>query len=168
MIIILYAVLLIISIFATVFLDSFFCALIGCTTTFLILVLVYREENKYVTLPLFTMIFIILDVVYHYSTGTNMLIALVCLLLLELIRKLFSLYSGLVLYIVQGIIFYLYYTLIRVIPQLFTIGSVGYLTKDVLLPSIWKTIFSIIIVFIVNILTAKVRNRGNNSRFQLK
>jgi hypothetical protein len=75
---------------------------------------------------------------------------------------------GILSVFIKTIIFWFYYILLTLFPNLFTTGEFGFLTFDNLLSSFLRALFSVLVLLLLEYLYARFRKRGNTSQIRLK
>jgi hypothetical protein len=79
-----------------------------------------------------------------------------------------SLDFGLIAFLVKTAIFWVYYILLLILPDLFVVGSLGALTGDEVLRALLSAFLTAIGVFILDYILTGFRKRGKSSQIRLK
>jgi len=151
----------------TVFLDSFFVALAGFRILPVIAITMYNKVNwKY--LVVFSLLSsLLLDVVYHYVLGTNLLILVIILFLGRIIAIFVPWGSNLGSYALKYLSFILYYILLALIPSLISSGTWGILSWGVVGGALLKSIFAVGFCLLFDVLLSRVRSKDNSTKLKL-
>ncbi len=151
----------------TIFLDSFFVALAGFRILPVIVIAIYSKVNwKYIAL--FSILSsLLLDVVYHYVLGTNLLILAIILFLGRIVSIFVPFGSNIGSYALKYLGFILYYILLALIPSLIGNGTWGILTWSIIGLACLKSLFTIGICFVFDIVLSNVRSKDNSTKLKL-
>jgi hypothetical protein len=76
--------------------------------------------------------------------------------------------AGLLSIFIKTLIFWSYYILLAVLPNLFVSGEFGFLNFNDLLSSLLRAVFSVLVLLFLEYLYARFRKRGNTSQIRLK
>ena len=158
----------ILGLFALVYFENLIFALIGIKLSLVIFFFLFRKVDSKIFFVVFLLVFLILDVVYKLPLGSNILVLSVPLLLYLLVSMFVSLDLGLIAFMVKTVIFWVYYILLFILPNLFTVGSFGVLTWDEVLRALLKAFLTAVGVFILDYILASFRRRGKSSQIRLK
>lgn len=152
----------------TIFLDSFFVALAGFRI-FPVLNFILYDKIKWKYLLLFlVLVSFVLDVIYHYVLGTNLFVLAIILLAGRAISLFAPLGYNLVGYIVKCIFFFLYYVLLALIPSLISQGVWGELTWALVGGYLLKSLFSLGLCLVFDILWNRLRQRDDSTKLKLR
>ncbi len=157
-----------VSLFLLLFLESFFHNLIGFHLVFLLFLFLYRKIDWKWLLGAGATMFLVLDVVMHYSFGSNLLIALIPLSIYVLASMFVSAESGVVSYLVKFFVVFLYYILLAVVPIFFLEGHFGFLDKGVILKALVMSVLSTLLLYIGDRLQYVFRKKGSDSLIRFK
>lgn len=151
----------------TVFLDSFLVALAGFRILPVIVITMYNKANwKYIAV--FALLSsLLLDVVYHYVFGTNLLILVLILFLGRVIAIFVPWGNNLGSYVLKYFGFILYYILLALIPSLISSGSWGILSWGIVGGALLKSLFSIGSCFLFDIVLSSIRSKDNSTKLKL-
>lgn len=161
------AVLTILFSILTVFLDSFFVAFAGFRILPVVVIAIYGKVNwKYIAL--FSILSsLLLDVVYHYVLGTNLLILAIILFLGRIVSIFVPFGSNIGSYALKYLGFILYYVLLALIPSLISNGTWGILSWGIIGLACLKSLFAIGICFVFDIVLSNVRSKDNSTKLKL-
>lgn len=151
----------------TVFLDSFFVALAGFRILPVIVITMYNRVNwKYIAI--FSLLSsLLLDVVYHYVLGTNLLILVLILFLGRIIAIFVPWGNNIGSYALKYLGFILYYILLALIPTLISNGTWGILSWSVAGGSLLKSLLAIGFCFVFDIVLSRVRSKDSTTKLKL-
>lgn len=158
----------ILGLFALVYLESLFVALIGFKLSLVIFFFLFRKVDLKIFFIISFFVFLVFDVVYKLPLGSNILILSIPLLAYLLVSMFVSLDLGLVAFVVKTVIFWAYYVMLLVLPNLFVVGRFGALTWDEVLRALLRGVLTTVGVFILDYVLAGFRKRGNSSQIRLK
>ena len=158
----------ILGLFALVYLESFLLALIGIKLSLVMFFFLFRKVDLKIFFFLSFLVFLFLDVVYKLPFGSHILIISLPLLLYLLVSMFVSLDFGLVAFLVKTVIFWIYYLILLVLPNLFAVGRFGALTWEEALSALLRAFLTASGVFILDYILAGFRKRGNSSQIRLK
>lgn len=155
------------AIFGVVFFESFFIALGGFRIFFLISLISFKKVNwKYLTV-FAILTSLILDIIYHYALGTNLLIVIIPFLLLvgsSLFVPLGRSISG---YAIKFTIFCIYYVLLTVVPSFFLDGVFSQISWVILGGIVIKSFVSIILCMLADLGWSRLRGKEENNKIRL-
>ncbi|KUK67416.1 MAG: transmembrane(s)protein [candidate division WS6 bacterium 36_33] len=158
----------ILGLFALVYLESMFLALIGIKLSLIIFFFLFRKVDLKIFFIISFIVLLIFDVVYKLPLGSNILIFSVPLLLYLLISMFVSLESSLVAFLIKTVIFWVYYIVLLTLPNLFVVGRFGALTWNEVLRALLSAFLTTLGVFMLDYILAGFRKRGNSSQIRLK
>jgi len=158
----------ILGVFALVYFESLFLALFGFRLFIIIFFFLFRKVDWKPFFPVAAVSLLIFDVVYKLPLGSNMLMVAIPFGLYLLLSLFISLEIGFVSFFIQIAIFWFYYVLLAVLPNLFVTGQFGFLTTNNLLISLLRAVISVLVLFLLERLYASFRKRGNTSQIRLK
>jgi len=158
----------ILGLFALVYFENLILSLVGIKLSLVIFFFLFRKVDSKIFFTVSFLAFLILDVVYKLPLGSNVLVLAIPLLLYLLISMFVSLDFGLIAFIVKTVIFWVYYILLLVLPNLFTVGSFGALTGDEALRALLRAFLTAVGVFILDYILTSFRRRGKSSQIRLK
>jgi hypothetical protein len=158
----------ILGLFSLVYLESLILALIGLKLFLIIFFFLFRKVDSKLFFLISFVVLLVLDIVYKLPLGSNILILALPLLLYLLVSMFVSLDFGLVAFLVKTVIFWVYYIILLVLPNLFVVGRFGALTWDEVLRALLRAFFTSVGVFILEYILAGFRKRGNSSQIRLK
>lgn len=154
--------------FLTIFLESFFTAFCGFKMIYLFTLAGFKKVDwKY--LLIFTVVTsLILDVVYHYILGTNLLLICIPLLIMWGTSFLVPLENSFPSYIVKFVTFLIFYFASYWIPNLLLEGIWKYITWGVIGGIAVKSIISVLICFAFDVIWLGIRSKQENTKLKLK
>ena len=158
---------IIISSLAVIFLESFLIALCNFRIFFLVVLLLFKKINWKYILIFAILTSLILDVVYHYILGTNLLILAIPLLVMLGISLLIPIDNTLPGYVVKLFCIILYYFLVYWIPNLLIMGNFQTITFGIIVGIVLKSIFSLGICVVFDILWGKLRKKETLTKLRL-
>ncbi len=162
---ILYA--LIIS-FLVIVLEGFFVALGNLRFFFLLNLSLFGKVNWKFLLTFSLVGSLILDVVYHYVLGTNLLLVAISLLLMLGISLLIPLENNLPGYSVKFVCIFIYYLSVALIPELILTGQWVPLTGLLLGGMVLKAAISIAFCIVFDIVWSRLRKREEGTKIRLQ
>lgn len=162
---ILYA--LIIS-FLVIVLEGFFVALGNLRFFFLLNLSLFGKVNWKFLLTFSLVGSLILDVVYHYVLGTNLLLVAISLLLMLGISLLIPLENNLPGYSVKFVCIFIYYLSVALIPELILTGQWVPLTGLLLGGMVLKAAISIAFCIVFDIVWSRLRKREEGAKIRLQ
>jgi hypothetical protein len=158
----------IIGVFVLVYLESIFWTLLGLRLSVLIFFLFFRKvEWKYFFLVSF-IVFLVFDIVFKLPLGSNILIISLPFAVYLVILMFVSLDSGPLTFFIKTIIFWIYYILLHLLPDLFLSGKWGFFDLNMFLGSLLKAVLTVLIVVFLDYISLGFRKRGNTSQIRLK
>ncbi len=158
----------IVGVFALVYLESLLLALFGFRIFVIIFFFLFRRIDWKPFFFVSAIILLIFDVVYKVPLGSNILILILPFGLFLLLSMFVSLDGGVLSILVKTLVFFLYYILLVLLPNLFVVGEFGFLTFNNLLSSLLRAVLSVLVLLLLEYLYAGFRKRGNNSQIRLK
>ena len=158
----------ILGLFALVYFESLIFALIGIKLPLIIFFFLFRKVDSKFLFVISFLAFLIFDVVYKFPLGSNILVLAIPLLMYVLISMFISLDFGLIAFLVKTVIFWVYYIILLILPNLFVVGKVGALTGDEVLRALLRAFLTTVSVFILDYILTSFRKRGKSSQIRLK
>jgi hypothetical protein len=158
----------ILGLFALVYLENLLLALIGIKLSLIIFFFLFRKVDSKIFFVISFVVFLVLDIVYKLPLGSNILMLFVPSLLYLLISMFVSLDFGLVAFLVKTLIFWVYYIILLILPNLLVVGRFGALTWDEVLRALLRAFLTTVAVLILDYILAGFRKRGNSSQIRLK
>lgn len=159
---------LILTIFLSVFLESFFVALANFRIIFLGVLVAYKRINWKYLAAFLIVTSLISDIVFHYVLGTSLLTMSIPLILFEVSVQLIPSKDNLTGVIMAFLLFIIYYILLTIVPNWLSEGVLGALNLSIILSIFFKALASVVIYFFANLLLKKMRNREGDSKLRLK
>lgn len=154
--------------FLVIFLEGFFVAL-GNVRIFYLLALTLFNKINWKYLLIFSVVTsVILDVVYHYVLGTNLLLLSISLFLLLIVSLLIPRGYNLPGYIVKFASIFLYYISVALIPDLISTGQLGSITWPMIGGMLIKSIISIIFCLVFDMVWGRLRKKEEGTKLRLK
>jgi len=158
----------ILGLFALVYLENLLLALIGIKLSLIIFFFLFRKVDSKIFFVISFVVFLVLDIVYKLPLGSNILMLFVPSFLYLLISMFVSLDFGLVAFLVKTLIFWVYYIILLILPNLLVVGRFGALTWDEVLRALLRAFLTTVAVLILDYILAGFRKRGNSSQIRLK
>lgn len=158
----------ILGLFALVYLENLLLVLIGIKLSLIIFFFLFRKVDSKIFFVISFVVFLVLDIVYKLPLGSNILMLFVPSLLYLLISMFVSLDFGLVAFLVKTLIFWVYYIILLILPNLLVVGRFGALTWDEVLRALLRAFLTTVAVLILDYILAGFRKRGNSSQIRLK
>lgn len=169
MIVILYIIIGIISLFFATFLEILSLALFNFRILFLLFLLFRKRVDWKPLLFVVTVISLILDVVMHYKLGTNLLLFAIPSGILLLLSFMFSVDDeSISKYVAIFLASLGYYISSQLLPSVLVTGSWGVMTIKSLLFIVLRAVIAIVIVWAGELLVYRLRDRGNSKQIRLK
>ncbi len=157
-----------IAIFGVVFLESFLVALCDLRILFLVSVVAFKKINwRYLCIAI-AISSIVLDVVYHYVLGTNLILIAIPMLLLLLFSLFVPLGQSLPGYAVKLGIFVFYNVLLVTVPNFLLEGVFGQLSWAILLGILVKSCVSVLLCFVADLVWDRFRKKEDGTKLRLK
>ena len=152
--------------FLTIFLEGFLVALSNFRFFFLLNIALFNKINwKY--LLFFTVLgSVVLDVIYHYVLGTNLLITGVSLLLMLGISLLVPLNYNLPGYSVKFFCIFIYYLLLAFVPELISTGNWVSITGLMVGGMVLKALASIAFCVVFDLVWSRLRKRDEGTKLR--
>jgi hypothetical protein len=152
--------------FVTVALEGFLVAL-GNLRFFYILNLSFFGKVNWKFLLTFSIVgSLILDVIYHYVLGTNLLLVAISLLLLLGISLLIPLENNLPGYCVKFVCIFLYYLSVSVIPEFILTGQWNNISGLMLGGMVLKAVISVIFCVVFDIVWNRLRKGEEGTKLR--
>lgn len=158
----------IVGIFVLVYLESLLLTLFGLRIFVIIFFFLFRRIDWKPFFPVSVIVLLIFDVIYKLPLGSNILIFILPFGLLLLLSMFVSLDGGIVSVFVKTLVFFFYYILLVLLPNLFVAGEFGFLTFNNLLTSLLRAVLSVLVLLFLEYLYTGFRKRGNSSQIRLK
>lgn len=158
----------IVGIFVLVFLEAFLTAFLNFKISIIIFLLLFKKIDWKIFLFLSTLIFLILDIVNNFPLGTGMIMAFFPLMASLLGSLLLSSDSGITLFLIRTVQFFLYYILLLIVPNLLMGGGLPAISTRNLLFSLIKAIISTVLLMVIGYLLEKFRGKKNISTIRFK
>ncbi|HOV34833.1 MAG TPA: hypothetical protein PLS56_02475 [Candidatus Dojkabacteria bacterium] len=99
--------------------------------------------------------------------GTNFLVAMLALIFFSILSIFFSTEAGILSWIVRMFAFFVYYSLLFVLPSFFLNRTFAPITVDVLKISLFRSIISLVIIILCEIVAGRFRKEGDKSNIKL-
>ncbi len=154
-----------ISIFVLLFLESFFFELFSFSLLILVLLLLWKRINPVIYYILITFLAIILDSVNHFPLGTHVLVIAILLFIFELLSIVIP-SEGKLHYLSIFLSTFLYYILLLLIGSLLQDGAFPKVLGSLVNITVVSGITTIIYAF-VNRFFKSIQYEGSKSRFTL-
>jgi|GEM_PF-2170957 len=154
-------------VFLFTFLESLFSSLLGINVAFILFLFLYKKVDWRVLFSLMFIVCLIADVTSHYMLGTNFLTAMLALIFFSVLSIFFSTEAGILSWIVRMFAFFVYYSLLFVLPSFFLNRTFAPITVDVLKISLFRSIISLVIIILCEIVAGRFRKEGDKSNIKL-
>jgi hypothetical protein len=158
----------ILGVFGLVYFESFLVALFSFRLFPVLFFFLFQKIDWKFFYPLCAVTLLIFDIVYKLPLGSNLLIFSLPFGLYLLFSMIFTLDSGIVSLFFKLCIFWFYYILLVLLPNLFLSGEFGLFDINDLLSSLLRAVFSVLVLLLLEKLYAGFRKRGNTSQIRLK
>lgn len=159
---------ILIATFITVFLESFFTALCGFKLFYLVTLIFFRKIDWKYIFSFVVISSLILDVVSHYILGTNLLIIIIPLIVMFGISFLIPIENSFPGYVVKFLSFVIYYLLSYLVPNLLLEGIFQTVSWTILGEIILKSIISVGLCFLFDLVWNGIRNKEKSTKLRLK
>lgn len=150
------------------FVESFFLALLNFRVSFLFFLFGYRKVDKKWLLLVFVVLSIIFDVTMHYRLGTNLLLFLLPSLVVWLFSILFSEESMIGLHLSNFLASLIFCLANILLPDFLQKGVFGFLDWKMVGICVLKALVATLLLFLIEVLFGRFRDRGNASQIRLK
>lgn len=151
-----------------VFLESFLVALGNFRLLYLLTISLFNKINWRYLLVFSVATSLVLDVVYHYVLGTNLLLISISLILMLGISLIIPLEYSLPGYVVKFICILIYYISIALIPNLILVGQLGSLTGTMVIGMLIKSVISIVFCVLFDLVWSRLRGREEGTKLRLQ
>ncbi len=158
----------VLGVFGLVYFESLLLVLFGLRLFLIVFFFLFRKVDWKAFFPVCAFLLLIFDVVYKMPSGSNLLIFSLPFGLYLLFSMIISLDVGVISILVKTLIFWFYYILLIILPNLFISGEFGVFDFSDLLNSLLRAVFSILVLLLLERLYAGFRKRGNTSQIRLK
>lgn len=163
-----YGLIFLIGSILLVIVESFLVALGGFHLSFLVLLFFYGKVRWKLLLVVLVLLSFALDVVFHYPSGTSLLISVVPILLVLISSNIFALDTGFFAYLLRFFAILIYYILLQLLPPFFESGVFGSLTANLLLASALKSVVGVLLLMVLERLLSSFRGKDSSSYLKLK
>lgn len=160
---ILYALL---TCFFAIFLEGFLVALGSFRFFFLLNMALFNKINWKYLLILVVLGSVVLDVIYHYVLGTNLLITGISLLLMLGISLLVPLEYNLPGYSVKFFCIFIYYLLFAFAPELISTGNWANISGLMVGGMVFKALISIAFCVVFDLIWSRLRKRDEGMKLR--
>lgn len=157
-----------IGLFVLQFVENFFLALLNFRVSFLFFLFGYRKVDRRWLLVVTVVSSIIFDVTMHYRLGTNLVLFLLPSLVLWLFSILFSEESLIGLHVSNFVASLLFCIANILLPDFLEKGVFGFLDWKMVIVCIVKALVATLLLFLIEVLFGRFRDRGNASQIRLK
>jgi hypothetical protein len=152
--------------FLAIFLEGFFVALGSFRLFFLLNISLFNKINWKYLLTFSLISSLILDVIYHYVLGTNLLLVAIPLLLMLGISLLVPLEYNLPGYSVRFVCIFVYYLLLSFVPELLLTGNWVTITGLMIGGMVLKTAISIICCLAFDLIWSRLRKKEEGTKLR--
>lgn len=152
--------------FLAIFLESFFVALGSFRIFFLLNISLFNKINWKYLLTFSLISSLILDVIYHYVLGTNLLLVAIPLLLMLGISLLVPLEYNLPGYSIRFVCIFVYYLLLSFVPELILTGNWVVITGSMVGGMVLKTSISIICCLVFDLIWSRLRKKEEGTKLR--
>lgn len=150
----------------TIFLEGFLVALGNLRFFFLLNLALFNKINWKYLLILVVLGSVVLDVIYHYVLGTNLLITGISLLLMLGISLLVPLEYNLPGYSVKFFCIFIYYLLLAFVPELISTGNWANITGLMVGGMVLKAGISIAFCVVFDLIWSRLRKRDEGMKLR--
>ncbi len=151
---------------STIFLEGFLVALGNLRFCFLLNLALFNKINWKYLLILVVLGSVVLDVIYHYVLGTNLLITGISLLLMLGISMLVPLEYNLPGYSVRFFCIFVYYLLLAFVPELISTGNWTSITGLMIGGMVLKALASIAFCVVFDMIWSRLRKRDEGMKLR--
>jgi len=152
--------------FLAIFLEGFFVALGNLRFFFLLNISLFNKINWKYILIFAVISSVILDVIYHYVLGTNLLIATVSLMMMIGISLLVPIDYNLPGYSVKFVCIFIYYLLLSFVPELITTGNWTSITGLMIGSMVLKSAISILFCVVFDLIWSRLRKKEDGTKLR--
>jgi len=152
--------------FVAIFLESFLVALGNFRFFFLLNISLFRKVNWKFLLTFSLISSIILDVIYHYVLGTNLLLVAIPLLLMLGISLVVPLDYNLPGYSVKFLCIFVYYLLLAFVPGLILTGNWASITGLMVGGMVLKAVISMVFCVAFDLIWSRLRKREEGTKLR--
>ncbi|MBU1119699.1 hypothetical protein KKA50_00660 [Patescibacteria group bacterium] len=152
--------------FGVIFLESFLVALANLRFLFLLNVSLFNKINWKHLLSFSLLSSLILDVIYHYVLGTNLLMVAVPLLIMLLISLIVPLENSLPGYSVKFVCIFLYYLFVSFVPNLILTGQGTVITGVMLGGMVLKAAISVLFCVVFDVVWSRLRKKEEGTKLR--
>lgn len=154
--------------FFTIFLESFLVALGNFRISFLLVLCFFNKINWKYLLLILSITSLILDVIYHYTLGTNLL--LVSLSLFVFLGFSLIVPPGVSIpgYVVKFVCIFLYYTFVLILPNLILTGTWTNITIPLVGGILVKSLVSLVFCVIFDLVWGRIRQKNESNKLRLQ
>lgn len=152
--------------FLAIFLEGFFVALGSFRLFFLLNISLFNKINWKYLLTLSLISSLILDVIYHYVLGTNLLLVAIPLLLMLGISLLVPLEYNVPGYSVKFVCIFVYYLLVSFVPELISTGNWMTVTGLMVGGMVLKALISLAFCIGFDLIWSRLRKREEGTKLR--
>lgn len=153
--------------FVVVFLESFFVSFGNFRIFYLLTINLFNKINWKYLLIFSVVTSLILDVIYHYVLGTNLLLVGISLALMLVFSLLIPLGYNLPGYFVKFVCILAYYISAFLIPNLISTGQLVSLTGNIMVGILIKSVISILFCLLFDLLWSRLRSKEDSTKLRL-
>lgn len=158
----------VLGVFALVYFESILLSLFGLRLFVILFYFLLKKIDWAFFFPASAVILLVFDVVYKLPLGSNILIFILPFALFLLLSLFVTLETGLFSFFGKILIFWFYYFLLVILPNLFESGELGFVSINDLLIALLRAVLSVLILLLLEYMYASFRKRGNTSQIRLK
>jgi hypothetical protein len=152
--------------FLTIFLEGFLVALGNFRLFFLLNISLFNKINWKYLLGYSVLSSLILDVIYHYVLGTNLLLVAIPLLLMLGISLVVPLEYNLPGYSVRFVCIFVYYLLVSFVPELILSGDWVSITGIMIGGMVLKAAISVAFCILFDIVWSRLRKKEEGTKLR--
>lgn len=152
--------------FVAIFLESFFVALGNFRFFFLLNISLFNKINWKYLLTFSVISSIVLDVIYHYVLGTNLLLVAIPLLLMLGISLVVPLDYNVPGYSVRFLCIFVYYLLLSFVPGLILTGNWTTITGLMVGGMVLKAAISMIFCVTFDLIWSRLRKKEEGTKLR--
>lgn len=149
-----------------IFVESFLVAFTNIRFFFILNLSLFKKINWKWLLILSVVGSVILDVIYHYALGTNLLLTSFSLLILLVASLLVPLEYNLPGYSVKFVCIFLYYLLVAFVPALISTGQWTAITGLMIGGMVLKALASIAFCVVFDLIWSRLRKREEGTKLR--
>jgi hypothetical protein len=147
----------VVGIFLTITLESFFISLLSFSITVIVFLVLLNKVNWKYWMLITIILTIFIDIILHRPLGITMFVTSLIVGILNLLFLVVPQKQNLISYIPHLFSVFIYYILLVLLPTFFEDRVWGDLSLRIVLLSLVKSIITVILIYIINILSSNFR-----------